>query len=285
MIIGGDKEAVVANIKKAVSEQRFNDKVEIEDPDLGEQEEKQLLTDFIADRATLSYRTKNILARQGVSAATRFINRHTTVTGIQNVRHVIGGSIVTSNHFNPLENTVVRYALGKANKKRLFVVSQPTNFKMPGWVGFFLRYADTLPISQGIHYMGRVFPTMLQKIIAQNNYVLIYPEKEMWFNYRKPRPFKRGPYYYAARFNVPVISCFVEMQPLTAKDNEQFKQVNYRVHLLKTIYPDPNKSLDQNSQEMMEKDYQQKKAAYEAAYHTKLTYNFEKDDIVGWDVQ
>lgn len=103
------------------------------------------------------------------------------------------------------------------------------------------------------------FPILLSNIIKNNNYVLIYPEKEMWFNYRKPRPFKRGPYYYAARLNIPVISCFVEMCPQIKKDNDQFKQINYHVHILKPIYPDPNKTLTENSLAMMEQDYSQKK--------------------------
>jgi len=33
---------------------------------------------------------------------------------------------------------------------------------------------------------------------------------------------------------------------------------------------------------MMATDYQQKKAAYEAAYDKPLTYRAEPDDIAGW---
>jgi 1-acyl-sn-glycerol-3-phosphate acyltransferase len=192
MIIGGDKTKVVENIKDLAEKRQLNSKVEVDDPNMSEQEEQQLLTDFIAERATLSYHSKNMIARQGMALATDILNRQTIVTGAQNIMGIIGGAIVTSNHFNPLENTAIRYALKKVNNKRLFVISQPTNFKMTGWVGFFLKYADTLPISRSIHYMGRTFPTLLQNIFVKNNYVLIYPEKEMWFNYRKPRPFKRG---------------------------------------------------------------------------------------------
>lgn len=283
MIIGGDKTKVVENIKDLAEKRQLNSKVEVDDPNMSEQEEQQLLTDFIAERATLSYHSKNMIARQGMALATDILNRQTIVTGAQNIMGIIGGAIVTSNHFNPLENTAIRYALKKVNNKRIFVISQPTNFKMTGWVGFFLKYADTLPISRSIHYMGRTFPTLLQNIFVKNNYVLIYPEKEMWFNYRKPRPFKRGPYYYAARFNVPIISCFVEMVPQEENDNDQFKQINYKVHILKPIYPEQNKNNDENSLAMMQQDYLQKKEAYETAYHTKLTYDFEDGDVVGWN--
>ncbi len=52
--------------------------------------------------------------------------------------------------------------------------------------------------------------------------------------------------------------------------------------LSKPVYPDPEKSVKENSREMMKKDYQQKVAAYELAYGRKLTYDFEADDIAGW---
>ena len=104
----------------------------------------------------------------------------------------------------------------------------------------------------------------------------------MWFNYRKPRPLKRGLYYYAARLNAPIISCFVEMQDLQKPDNKQFNQIRYLVHILPIIYPQARLSDRDNSYYMMQQDYQQKKAAYEAAYQQKLTYDFETGDIVGW---
>ncbi len=33
---------------------------------------------------------------------------------------------------------------------------------------------------------------------------------------------------------------------------------------------------------MMEKDYEQKKSAYERIYGKKCTYEFAKEDIAGW---
>ena len=48
-----------------------------------------------------------------------------------------------------------------------------------------------------------------------------------------------------------------------------------------TIYPDPNKTMRENTKYMMEKDYEQKKQAYEIAYKKELDYEFEDDDIAG----
>ncbi len=110
---------------------------------------------------------------------------------------------------------------------------------------------------------------------------MIYPEQEMWFNYRKPRPPKRGAYYYAALHHVPVISCFIEIIDLEDMENEDFCKTKYVVHILPPIYPDMSKNVRENSQMMMETDYKQKMQAFEQAYHKKLSYDFEKEDIAG----
>ena len=97
----------------------------------------------------------------------------------------------------------------------------------------------------------------------------------MWFNYRKPRPCKRGAYLYAVKFNVPVISLFVE-QLVKSTHLHTFK-----VHVLPVIYPD--RQLDERtaSLRMQHTDYEQKCAAYVKVYGKKLTYDFEDGDIAG----
>lgn len=281
MIIGGDKKPVIKNIQKNIQAKQFNAKVELNDPKLDLQTEDQILEHFLQQRSHKTYQIKNIIARLGMRLITQWCNRLTEVQGLHNLADLNTGAIITSNHFNPLENTAIRYAL-RSQHRRLYIVSQATNLQMQGSLGFFMNYDDVLPLGRGLNYLGKIFPQLLQTLLQQNNYILIYPEQEMWFNYRKPRPLKRGPYYYAAHFNAPVISCFVEMQDLKKPDNKQFNQIRYLVHILPIIYPQARLSDRDNSYYMMQQDYQQKKAAYEAAYQQKLTYDFETGDIVGW---
>ena len=281
MIIGGDKKLVIQNIQKNIQAKQFNAKVELNDPKLDLSTEDQILEHFLQQRSQGTYHVKNIIARIAMRLITQWCNRFTEVYGLHNLADLTTGAIITSNHFNPLDNTAIRYAL-RSQHRRLYIVSQATNLQMQGSLGFFMNYDDILPLGRGLNYLGKTFPQLLQTTLQQNNYILIYPEQEMWFNYRKPRPLKRGPYYYAARFNVPVISCFVEMQDLQKPDNKQFNQIRYLVHILPIIYPQARLSDRDNSYYLMQQDYQQKKAAYEAAYQQKLTYNFETADIVGW---
>lgn len=89
-------------------------------------------------------------------------------------------------------------------------------------------------------------------------------------------------YYYASKFSVPVIPCFIEIQETKEKETDDFYKVEYTLHVLDPIYPDEEKSVKENTTIMMQKDYEQKKQAYEKIYHKKLTYNFEYSDIAGY---
>ena len=104
-----------------------------------------------------------------------------------------------------------------------------------------------------------------------------------WFNYRKPRPPKRGAYFYAAEAGVPIISCFTEIRDLPVRENQQLREVRYILHVLDPIYPDPKLSARDNSFYMMQRDYVQKCQAYMAAYGKTLSYAFTQQDIAGWD--
>lgn len=55
MIIGGSKKEVVANIKNAADNGRFNDKVEIGDPELDSTRRKKLLGKYVKQRNEIPY--------------------------------------------------------------------------------------------------------------------------------------------------------------------------------------------------------------------------------------
>lgn len=283
MIIGGSKKEVVANIKNAADNGRFNDKVEIGDPELDSTRRKKLLGKYVKRRNEIPYHYRNWLARRIVDFITFGVNANTKVVGAEKIKHIKSGAIITSNHFNPVDTTIIRYGIKKARRYRMFIVSQDTNFAMKGFLGFLMRYADEIPVSKDKDYMERHFYRTLNNLLVnKKEYILIYPEQEMWFNYRKPRPPKRGAYFYAAKFNVPIISCFVEMKDMDKDDTEEFKRVKYVLHILDPIYPDPEKNERDNSFDMMKKDYEQKKAAYEQIYKRPLDYAFSDSDIAGW---
>ena len=281
MIIGKNRKQVIENIKIAAEKEDFYAKVEIDDPILTPEEGKKITDDFILKRRKLFTRLKTFFARKFANVATRILNRDTEIIGEEKFRALSGGAIITSNHFSPIENTVIRKLVLNNGHKKLNIVAQLTNFAMNGIMGFLMNYADTIPLAEDFRYLNRDFLDIIGEKTSKGETVLIYPEQEMWFNYRKPRPPKRGPYYFAAKLGVPVVCCFVEMREKEEKDTEEFCKVQYILHILDVLYPDPGKTPKENSLIMAKRDYELKSAAYELAYGKKLSYEFSKDDIAG----
>lgn len=279
MIIGENKLAVINNIKEAVEQNEFNKKVEIDDPNLTQEQKAQIIEKYLKTRNSTTYKINNKIARIIIDFVSISQNKDTKIVGLENIKDIKTGAIITSNHFNPLDNLVVRKFAKEAHKKRLYIVGQDTNLAMDGLVGFMMNYADIIPISNQISYMKKDFQEIIKNILDENNFILIYPEQEMWFNYRKPRPPKPGAYYYASKNNVPIISCFVEIIDKKEHENEEFNKVKYVIHILKPIYPNSKLTPKENSKIMMEQDYKQKKQAYEIAYKEKLNYQFTSKDI------
>ena len=282
MVIGKNKWEVINNIKMQAKQGEYNKKVELGDPKLTSEEKNKIINKYLENRNKISFKLKTKIAKITISILTSIMHKDTKIVGLENIKDLETGGIITSNHFNPLDSLIIQKLARKIYKKRLYIISQETNFAMKGIIGFFLNYSDIIPITDQVNYMKRDFPKIVKNILKDGNLILIYPEEEMWFNYKKPRPLKEGAYYFSAKNNVPIISCFVEMKETSKKDNDEFNKLKYVLHVLKPIYPNPNITAKENSVIMKEIDYNQKKEAYEKAYNKKLTYDFEIEDIAGW---
>ena len=281
MIIGGSKKEVIKNIQKNILENELNKKVEVGDPILTDEEINKVLNNFFENKNKKDYKLKKKAAIRIVKKSTKYID-NIEVIGIEKLKNLdlSQGAIITNNHFNPLDSYASRKVTSLLNKK-LYIVIEDTNLAIPGTVGFLMNYLDVLPVSKSPSYLIKTFMPELKKILNEGYIVLIYPEEEMWFNYRKPRPCKRGAYQFASLNKVPIISCFTEIVDLNIPDNDEFNKVKYIVHVLDPIIPDPNKTDRQNSIDMADIDYRQKKEAYKKAYNQELAYNFANNDIAG----
>lgn len=283
MIIGDDRRAVIENIKRCAESGLFHEKVELNDPVLDAEERRAITDKYLINRTRPFFRLKTAVGVAAARIATRLINKDTRIVGIEKIPKDIGGMIITSNHFSPLENTVIRHLVEKLGRRRLAIISQTTNFAMKGPVGFLMNYADTVPINTDSHYLVRSLPALMdERIRKKGDAMLIYPEQEMWFNYRKPRPPMEGAYYFAARLGVPIVSCFVEIVDLEEDDTPEFKRVRYVLHVLDVLYPDPSVNVRENTSLLAKRDYDLKRECYERVYGRPLTYDFDKSDIAGW---
>lgn len=271
-----ERRRVLENIKTAIKEERFNDHVELSDPVLTKEEKDGIVKGFVEKRGTLTFRIKTFFARQLGNILTAVFAKDTEIIGLEKLDGLNSGAIITCNHFNPTDNTGVRKLAKKLGKKRINIVVEDTNLAMTGLFGFLMNYADTLPITNNFHYMNREFSAILKELALRREFILIYPERAMWHNYRKPRPMMEGAYYFASKLGIPVISLFTEL-----RDGKKEGEVKHAVHVLDVIYPHPEKSVRDNCREMHARDTELKKSAYEKCYGKALTYDFEEGDVGG----
>lgn len=284
MIIGEDREKVIQNIKEAANNRNFTAKVEIGDPVMTLDQRLKLVDDFWNHQNKFNSKVNNGIGHLIFRTLANTITHNTEVEGLENLHDLPrGGAIITSNHFSQFDSLPIKRLADKVHIP-LSIVIEDTNLMLPGFLRYLMNYVGTIPLVNSPNYIGNEFIKHLHDALDKYSWVLIYPEQEMWWNYRKPRKLQRGAYYFAAKQNVPVISTFVEIQdlPRLEKKNPDFYQTKYIVHVLPVIYPDVTLNLKKRSEKMMEQDYEQKVAAYERVYGKKLDYDFTPWDIAGW---
>lgn len=203
------------------------------------------------------------------------------INGIENLQNVKTGAMITCNHFNPFDSFTVEKVFrisGQSKSKKLYKVIREGNYtNFSGLYGFFFRNCDTLPLSSNKKTMV-AFMKAVDTILKRKDFILIYPEQSMWWNYRKPKPLKDGAFKIAARNNVPVIPIFITMQDSEIIGDDGFPVQEYIVNIEEPIYPDEKLSEKENANIMKDKNFEVWKKVYEEFYNMPLQYNTIKED-------
>lgn len=201
------------------------------------------------------------------------------VNGMENLKKISTGAVVTCNHFNPFDSFAVEKVFrmsGKIEEKRLYKVIKEGNYtNFPGLYGFFFRNCDTLPLSSNKKTMVN-FMKAVDELLQKGEFILIYPEQSMWWNYRKPKPLKIGAFKLAVRNNVPVVPIFITMEDSNIIGDDGFPIQEYTVNIAEPIYPDKNLSQKENTENMLNKNYEVWKEIYEDFYKIPLEYTCEE---------
>lgn len=204
------------------------------------------------------------------------------IKGIEILQKVQTGAMITCNHFNPFDSFSIEETFrtsGQSKNKKLYKVIREGNYtSFPGLYGFFFRNCDTLPLSSNTKTMTE-FIKAVDTILQRGDFVVIYPEQSLWWNYKKPRPLKSGAFRLAARNNVPVIPIFITMEDTDIIGEDGFPVQQYIINIEEPIYPDENLSEKQNTEIMKEKNFEVWKKVYEDFYKIPLEYTTEKKDL------
>ena len=231
-------------------------------------------------------RIKNVLAnRMGEKYLKDLIKNKKLIIkdikGLENLENVKTGAMITCNHFNPNDFLTIEQVCRKTNQiktKKLYKVIREGNYtNFPGFPGFLFRNGDTLPLSTNTSTMIE-FMKAVDTILQRGDFILIYPEQSMWWNYRKPKPLKIGAYKLAAKNNVPVIPIFITMEDSEVKGDDGYPVQEYTVNIAKPIYPDGNLSIKENTEKMKEENAKVWKEIYEDFNKIQLEYTTIKED-------
>ena len=276
---------VIDNIKKSIENNQFNNKVEFGDHIVSQEERQNVVMEFDTLREKKSNKIKRNAALNLANEFTKLYNKNTEIIGLENLEKINSGAIITTNHFNPTDSTVIRHMTNKINKtSKLDIVIEEENIFMTGEFGKLTNYCNTIPLSKSDIYMKQKFFPAIEKFLNDKHWILIFPEEEMWYNYKKPRPLKIGAYHIAVKYNVPIIPTFIAMYERENEyDKDGFNKVDFKLYIMEPLYPDSSKSMKQQKEELRDKDYELKVKAYEKAYGKKLDYTFENWDIAGYD--
>ena len=203
------------------------------------------------------------------------------VRGIENLNKVSTGAIVTCNHFNPFDCFTIEKVFrmsGKIEEKRLYKVIREGNYtNFPGLYGFFFRNCDTLPLSSNKRTMIQ-FMKAVNILLQKGDFILIYPEQSLWWNYRKPKPLKNGAFKMAVRNNVPVIPIFITMEDSDIIGDDGFPIQEYIVNIAEPIYPDNNLQPKERVEKLLNKNFEIWKNIYEDFYKIPLEYTTKKEN-------
>lgn len=184
------------------------------------------------------------------------------------------GAVITCNHFGIPDNYILYHCIQNSlKKKRLYKVIREGNYTgFSGLFGFLFRNCNTLPLSSNRRTMVN-FMSAADTLLRRGEAVLIYPEQGMWWNYRKPRPFKIGAFKIAARAGVPVLPTFITMKDDETKlDEHNYPLQHYTLHVMPPVYPDKTLSEKQAAEKMKEDTFALYKAKYEEVYGVPLAY-------------
>lgn len=206
-------------------------------------------------------------------AIKRGILKINSVNGIENIRNLKSGAIITVNHFNPFDTFAIEKVIRDAGiERKVYKVIREGNYtNFPGKIGLYFKNDNTLPLSQLPETM-EIFDEALEMILENGDLIIVCPEQSMWLDYKQPKPFKYGAFKWATLNNVPVIPTFITREETESQD--------YNINIGKPIIPDKNVTPKENINTMRNLAYDFCKKTYEDYYRKPVTYRTIKHENI-----
>lgn len=274
-----DRAAIVKKIEEYERTGRFGEDVEDDPPS------KVLLPEDIdylrrsrLDRlkTKLAFKSAHMLVDKLISEKKLIIRE---IRGLEHFKSLQSGALITCNHFNAFDSFAIQLAYEAAEQpERTFyrVIREGNYTSFPGFYGFLMRHCNTLPLSSNVQTMKK-FIEATDQLLREGNFVLVYPEQSMWWNYRKPKPLKDGAFVFAARNEVPVLPCFITMKDSDILGEDGYFVQEYTIHIAPPIRPDLSLPKRKRVAALKQQNYEVWKEIYEREYQMPLRYTTEPE--------
>jgi 1-acyl-sn-glycerol-3-phosphate acyltransferase len=144
-----------------------------------------------------------------------------------------GGAITISNHVFFFDYLCVSRVI---RPHLPFVPTWKDNVE--GSAGAFLRLAGAIPIPNDSARAMIEFNRAVEDVIKSGKWLHFFPEGSMWFFYPDLRPFKKGVFHYAVRFDKPIIPMAFSFRPRRGITKLFSKKPFADLHVGEPIFPD-----------------------------------------------
>jgi len=115
-------------------------------------------------------------------------------------------------------------------------VAWKTNFEGPN--GPLIRFVGGIPIPTNNMRAMVKFQQAIEEVLKSKKWLHFFPEGSMWFYYPDIRPFKKGVFKYAVRWNKPIIPITLSFRPRKGIQKWFGKTPLVDLHVGDPLFPD-----------------------------------------------
>lgn len=165
-------------------------------------------------------------------------------------KELAGGGVSICNHVFREDAVMVCRALGKYRTMHIPVFAKHlNNSRLYYWM---IRYLGGIPIAETMSGM-KAFNTALDTYHARKEWIHVFPEEVRWDFYPYIRPFRKGPFTMAYKYDCPLVPLVITFRKRTGlyrltgpKDMPLFT-----IKILEPVFPDRSKTRESEVLRMM----------------------------------
>jgi len=173
------------------------------------------------------------------------------IEGRENIRNnrkaLKKGCMSVSNHVYPWDLLAVKCAF---NHRPLYFPTKTTQIE--SGAGIFIRGAGGIPIPGSIKAI-RYFNEAFDKVNAKHKVIHVFPEASRWDYYQPIRPWHKGTFTMAYKYNLPVIPMAFSYRPVTGLWKLWKKNPCVTLRIGEPVFPDMEKGRKEACAELFEK--------------------------------